>query len=52
MESEEQKVIGTETPLQQLLEGLIADKELPVKDKRKRLKQVFVNYSQIISICV
>lgn len=38
--SEEQQVIGTQTPLQELLEGLIADKELPAKDKRKRLKQV------------
>uniref|UniRef100_A0A7N6BSV7 Rho-GAP domain-containing protein n=1 Tax=Anabas testudineus TaxID=64144 RepID=A0A7N6BSV7_ANATE len=37
--SEEQQVIGTQTPLQELLEGLIADKELPAKDKRKRLKQ-------------
>jgi len=41
VECEEQKVIGTQTPLQQLLEGLIADEELPVKDKRKRLKQVY-----------
>ncbi|XP_029361002.1 DEP domain-containing protein 1B isoform X3 [Echeneis naucrates] len=40
VESEENKVIGTQTPLQELLEGLIADKELPAKDKRKRLKQV------------
>lgn len=40
VESEEQKVIGTQIPLQELLEGLIADKELPAKDKRKRLKQV------------
>lgn len=40
VESEEQTVIGTQTPLQELLEGLIADKELPAKDKRKRLKQV------------
>uniref|UniRef100_A0A3P8VIG8 DEP domain containing 1B n=1 Tax=Cynoglossus semilaevis TaxID=244447 RepID=A0A3P8VIG8_CYNSE len=40
VESEEQKVIGTQTSLHELLEGLIADKELPVKDKRKRLKQV------------
>lgn len=40
VECEEQKVIGTQTPLQELLEGLIADKELPAKDKRKRLKQV------------
>ena len=40
VESEGQKAIGTQTPLQQLLEGLIADKELPAKDKRKRLKQV------------
>lgn len=42
VESEEQKVIGTQTPLQELLEGLIADKELPAKDKRKRLKQVWL----------
>uniref|UniRef100_A0A3Q1FMG7 DEP domain containing 1B n=1 Tax=Acanthochromis polyacanthus TaxID=80966 RepID=A0A3Q1FMG7_9TELE len=40
VECEEQKVIGTQIPLQQLLEGLIADKELPAKDKKKRLKQV------------
>ncbi|MEQ2185149.1 hypothetical protein GOODEAATRI_015233 [Goodea atripinnis] len=39
VDCEEQKVIGTQIPLQQLLEGLIADKELPVKDKKKRLKQ-------------
>lgn len=41
VDSEEQKVIGTQTPLHELLEGLIADKELPAKDKRKRLKQVW-----------
>lgn len=40
LESEEQRVIGTQTPLPELLEGLIADKELPAKDKKKRLKQV------------
>uniref|UniRef100_A0A8C5EKY0 DEP domain-containing protein 1B-like n=1 Tax=Gouania willdenowi TaxID=441366 RepID=A0A8C5EKY0_GOUWI len=40
VECEEQKVIGTQTPLEELLDGLIADKELPIKDKRKRLKQV------------
>ena len=34
-------MIGTQTPLHELLEGLIADKELPAKDKRKRLKQVW-----------
>lgn len=39
-EPEEQKVLGTQMPLNELLEGLIADKELPAKDKRKRLKQV------------
>lgn len=44
VESEEQKVIGTQTPLHELLEGLIADKELPTKDKRKRLKQVRLFY--------
>lgn len=42
MECEERTVIGTQTPLQALLEGLIADRELPAKDKRKRLKQVGV----------
>lgn len=42
LESEEQRVIGTQTPLPELLEGLIADKELPAKDKKKRLKQVNV----------
>lgn len=41
VEAEEPRVIGTQTPLQALLEGLIADKELPAKDKRKRLKQVW-----------
>lgn len=44
VESEEQRVIGTQTPLHELLEGLIADKELPTKDKRKRLKQVWLFY--------
>lgn len=39
-EEQEQKVLGTQMPLNELLEGLIADKELPAKDKRKRLKQV------------
>lgn len=39
-EPQEQKVLGTQMPLNELLEGLIADKELPAKDKRKRLKQV------------
>ncbi|KAF6739924.1 DEP domain-containing protein 1B [Oryzias melastigma] len=47
VESEEQKVIGTQTPLQQLLEGLIADKELTVKDKRKRLKQFQKSYPEV-----
>lgn len=46
VESEEQKVIGTQIPLQELLEGLIADKELPAKDKRKRLKQVRLCHSE------
>lgn len=50
VESEEQKVIGTQTPLQELLEGLIADKELPAKDKRKRLKQVLLNYLKRIRV--
>ncbi|CAN9514095.1 unnamed protein product [Ophioblennius macclurei] len=47
VECEEQKVIGTQTPLQQLLEGLIADKELPAKDKRKRLKQFQKSYPEV-----
>lgn len=47
VESEEQKVIGTQTPLQELLEGLIADKELPAKDKRKRLKQFQRLYPEV-----
>lgn len=47
VESEEPKVIGTQTPLQELLEGLIADKDLPVKDKRKRLKQFQKSYPEI-----
>ncbi|XP_077383128.1 DEP domain-containing protein 1B-like isoform X2 [Festucalex cinctus] len=45
--SEEPKVIGTQTPLQELLEGLISDKELPAKDKRKRLKQFQKSYPEI-----
>lgn len=48
VECEEQRVIGTQTPLQQLLEGLIADKELPAKDKRKRLKQVCLHTKAVI----
>ncbi|XP_039869193.1 DEP domain-containing protein 1B [Simochromis diagramma] len=47
VECEEQRVIGTQTPLQQLLEGLIADKELPAKDKRKRLKQFQKSYPEV-----
>ncbi|XP_013880076.1 DEP domain-containing protein 1B isoform X1 [Austrofundulus limnaeus] len=47
VDCEEQKIIGTQTPLQQLLEGLIADKELPVKDKRKRLKQFQKSYPEV-----
>ncbi|KAM8846364.1 DEP domain-containing protein 1B-like isoform 1-T1 [Synchiropus picturatus] len=47
LESEESKVIGTQTPLQELLEGLIADEELPAKDKRKRLKQFQKSYPEI-----
>lgn len=39
-EEQKQKVLGTQMPLNELLEGLIADKELPAKDKKKRLKQV------------
>uniref|UniRef100_A0A3Q2YUH8 DEP domain containing 1B n=1 Tax=Hippocampus comes TaxID=109280 RepID=A0A3Q2YUH8_HIPCM len=45
--SEEPKVIGTQTPLQELLEGLISDKELPAKDKKKRLKQFQKSYPEI-----
>uniref|UniRef100_A0A3Q3IMA6 Rho-GAP domain-containing protein n=1 Tax=Monopterus albus TaxID=43700 RepID=A0A3Q3IMA6_MONAL len=45
--SEELKAIGTQTPLQELLEGLIADKELPAKDKRKRLKQFQKLYPEV-----
>lgn len=41
-EPEEQKVVGAQMPLHELLEGLIADKELPAKDKRKRMKQVWL----------
>ncbi|XP_019908719.2 DEP domain-containing protein 1B isoform X3 [Esox lucius] len=37
---EEQRVSGSQGPMQELLEGLIADTELSAKDKRKRLKQV------------
>nr|XP_046256334.1 DEP domain-containing protein 1B [Scatophagus argus] len=47
VESEGQKVIGTQTPLHELLEGLIADKELPAKDKRKRLKQFQRSYPEV-----
>ncbi|KAL3060645.1 hypothetical protein OYC64_015074 [Pagothenia borchgrevinki] len=47
VESEEQRVIGTQTPLQALLEGLIADRELPAKDKRKRLKQFQRSYPDV-----
>ncbi|KAM3615126.1 uncharacterized protein V6R79_023790 [Siganus canaliculatus] len=47
LESEEQKVIGTQTPLHELLEGLIADKELPAKDKKKRLKQFQRSYPEV-----
>ncbi|XP_017265333.1 DEP domain-containing protein 1B [Kryptolebias marmoratus] len=47
VDCEEQKIIGTQTPLQQLLEGLIADKELPAKDKRKRLKQFQKSYPEV-----
>lgn len=47
LESEEQRVIGTQTPLPELLEGLIADKELPAKDKKKRLKQFQRSYPEV-----
>ncbi|XP_007560536.1 PREDICTED: DEP domain-containing protein 1B isoform X2 [Poecilia mexicana] len=47
VDCEEQKVIGTQIPLQQLLEGLIADQELPAKDKRKRLKQFQKSYPEV-----
>ncbi|XP_020793134.1 DEP domain-containing protein 1B [Boleophthalmus pectinirostris] len=47
VEAEEPRVIGTQTPLQELLEGLIADKELPMRDKRKRLKQFQKSYPEI-----
>ncbi|XP_072317426.1 DEP domain-containing protein 1B [Eucyclogobius newberryi] len=47
VEAEEPTVIGTQTPLQELLEGLIADKELPMRDKRKRLKQFQKSYPEI-----
>lgn len=39
-EFEEQRVSSSQGPMQELLEGLIADTELSAKDKRKRLKQV------------
>ncbi|XP_056300909.1 DEP domain-containing protein 1B [Pseudoliparis swirei] len=47
VECEERTVIGTQTPLQALLEGLIADRELPAKDKRKRLKQFQRSYPDV-----
>uniref|UniRef100_A0A674NDM8 DEP domain-containing protein 1B n=1 Tax=Takifugu rubripes TaxID=31033 RepID=A0A674NDM8_TAKRU len=46
-EPEEQKVVGTRVPLHELLEGLIADKELPAKDKRKRMKQFQRSYPDV-----
>ncbi|KAM6986018.1 DEP domain-containing protein 1B-like [Aplochiton taeniatus] len=46
-EFEEQRVSGSQGPLQELLEGLIADRELSSKDKRKRLKQFQKSYPEI-----
>lgn len=46
-EPEEQKV-GTQMPLHELLDGLVADKELTAKDKRKRLKQVRLLCSELL----
>nr|XP_040021359.1 DEP domain-containing protein 1B [Gasterosteus aculeatus aculeatus] len=47
VESDGQTVVGIQTPLQALLEGLIADRELPAKDKRKRLKQFQRSYPEV-----
>ncbi|XP_012992693.2 DEP domain-containing protein 1B isoform X2 [Esox lucius] len=44
---EEQRVSGSQGPMQELLEGLIADTELSAKDKRKRLKQFQKSYPEI-----
>lgn len=44
---EEQRVSGSQGPLQELLEGLVADQELSAKDKRKRLKQFQRSYPDI-----
>ncbi|KAL0964984.1 hypothetical protein UPYG_G00275290 [Umbra pygmaea] len=46
-EFEEQRVSGSQEPMQGLLEGLIADTELTAKDKRKRLKQFQKSYPEI-----
>uniref|UniRef100_A0A8C7N797 DEP domain containing 1B n=1 Tax=Oncorhynchus kisutch TaxID=8019 RepID=A0A8C7N797_ONCKI len=46
-EFEEQRVSSSQGPMQELLEGLIADTELSAKDKRKRLKQFQKSYPEI-----
>ncbi|XP_062340701.1 DEP domain-containing protein 1B isoform X1 [Osmerus eperlanus] len=46
-EFEEQRVSGSQGPLQDLLEGLVADRGLSAKDKRKRLKQFQRSYPDI-----
>ncbi|KAM9806784.1 DEP domain-containing protein 1B isoform X2 [Syngnathus typhle] len=47
VDSDQPKLIGTQTPLQELLEGLISDKDLPAKDKKRRLKQFQKSYPEI-----
>ncbi|XP_034031272.1 DEP domain-containing protein 1B [Thalassophryne amazonica] len=47
VEFEEQMLMGTQRPLQELLDSLIADKELPAKDKKKKLKQFQKSHPEI-----
>ncbi|KAJ7988176.1 hypothetical protein DPEC_G00320890 [Dallia pectoralis] len=44
---EEQRLSGSQGPMQELLEGLVADTELTAKDKKKRLKQFQKSYPEI-----
>ncbi|XP_035245853.1 DEP domain-containing protein 1B [Anguilla anguilla] len=46
-EFEEQRLRGSQEPMAELLEGIISNKDLSVKDKKKKLKQFQRSYPEI-----
>ncbi|KAG8546204.1 hypothetical protein GDO81_019563 [Engystomops pustulosus] len=46
-EFEEQKVVTSQAAIMELLEGIVKDKNLSMKDKKKKLKQFQREYPEI-----